>query len=70
MTFIAKQHLWHLNSSKEAAYKELVMLLWNDTVDRGHNSEGFKVSLYLSSNIECLGVDIGLPNNVSIIAKD
>ena len=36
----------------------------------GHSLEGFKVSLHLSSDIECSGVDIGLPNNASIIVED
>ena len=41
----------------------------NDTTV-GHSSEGFKVLLHLSSDIECSGVDIGNPSTASIIVKD
>ena len=41
----------------------------NDTTV-GHSSEGFKVLLHLSSDIECSGVDIGYPSTASIIVKD
>ena len=41
----------------------------NDTTF-GHSLEGFKVSLHLSSDIECSGVDIGFPHNASIIVED
>ena len=41
-----------------------------DTIGSGHNPEGFKVSLHLSSNIECSGIDIGSPSVASIIVYD
>ena len=41
----------------------------SDTTN-GHSLEGFKVSLRLSPDIECSGVDTGFPNNASIIVED
>ena len=41
-----------------------------DTDGGGHNPEGFKVLLHLSSNTECSGIDIGSPSVASIIVYD
>ena len=42
----------------------------SDTIDGGKNPEGFKVSLHLSSDIECSGVVKGSPSKASIIVYD
>ena len=41
-----------------------------DTIGHGYNPEGFKVSLHLSSDIECSGVVKGSPSEASIIISD
>ena len=42
----------------------------NDTAGGGRTPEGFKVSLNLSSDIECSGIVIGSPSEASIIVYD
>ena len=41
-----------------------------DTIGHGYNPEGFKVSLHLSSDIECSGIVKGSPSEASIIISD
>ena len=41
-----------------------------DTIGHGYNPEGFKVSLHLSSDIECSGIVKGSPSEASIIVYD
>ena len=41
-----------------------------DTIGHGYNPEGFKVSLRLSSDIECSGIVKGSPSEASIIISD
>ena len=41
-----------------------------DTIGHGYNLEGFKVSLHLSSDIECSGIVKGSPSEASIIISD
>ena len=41
-----------------------------DKNDVGHSLEVFKVSLFLSSDIECSGIDIDTPSEAFIIVED
>ena len=56
--------------SQGSSLRRVVNIVVKNDTTVGHSSEGFKVSLHLSSDIECSGVDIGFPSNASIIVND